>query len=164
MIENGNNESLNLLKQAILDEADKYLKSNKLNLTSDSNQSNEQQKLDNSLIASNEDLSKTILKIDEFLENLDKSEHENTSRNDTQQNAENRKSEFEQISFVGSSRSLFSQREENELTTSSSFCSEDSSISRTSMGTNSVKSILKQKLLETVAQKVNTKESEIIKN
>ena len=147
MLENGNIENLDLLKQAILDEADKFLKIQKINTNNEVIE--QKSSLESIFLTSNEDedLTKTILKIDEFLENLDKKEL--SSSIEISKNNDQTKNEFEICRF--------NSLENNGLSTSSTLCSENSTISHKSVRSD-VKSILKQKLLD-AAQRAGSKES-----
>ena len=151
MIENGNNENLVLLKKAILEEAESFLKTHKNNLNSENSSDDQNYSSNDTLINATSDLSKTILKIDEFLENLDKNENKDAKE-------DNKSDCLIYDSNFSSFHSHSDIHDDGLLTSTTTSSNEDSSIFRSS-ATNDVKSLLKQKLLDVAAKKFVTKES-----
>jgi hypothetical protein len=146
MIDNGNNDNLISLKEAILIEADDFIKINKMNL----NIVNVSQENDDNLIENSDDFTNTISKIDEFLENLDK------------QKSDNQNDEIEILNY-NEQISTFQHNPHDGASTSTTTCSEDSSITKKSLS-DDIKSLLKQKLLDGAAQRACTVGSKESKN
>lgn len=176
MIQDGSNENLYELKKEILREAEDYIKkpSNKLSLNieslNDTKNAIENEKKD--LVDENDDVTNAILKIDEFLGNLDTSDN---SRDEFKITSYADESQFS-FASVESNDSIMLNKEtrmQNSTTTSttaksniktaSAFALNDDSkndciILDNIVNCSNVKSILKQKLLDSAAKKASLKD------
>ena len=142
MADNGNSENLRKLKEAILSEADSYISTLRIE---DEPQKSPQIAKQATRSPLSEDLTQTISKIDEYLEKLNAEVR--------MQSKQKKIHTEESIDFLIEDISIDSSIDRCESRSSISTVSNDSQID--------VKSILKQKILDSAAKKINCNESSL---